>query len=209
MNPPLRREKRRQRVYDRVADGTVDMIATDHAPHTREEKDADIWDAPSGVPGVETALPLLLAEVRNGDLTYERVRDLTAANPAAVFDLASKGEVAEGMDADLVLVDPDDSHEISGERLHTTPDWTPFEGWTGVFPELTTVRGTVVYERDPDDEPGGDSESFVSPIGENVRAADGRRAVTEDGPVQSGDRSDASIADLAAEVVEESPDEES
>ena len=89
MNPPLRREKRRQKVYDRVADGTVDMIATDHAPHTREEKDASIWDAPSGVPGVETALPLLLAEAADPDtpLTYERVRDLTAANPAAVFDV--------------------------------------------------------------------------------------------------------------------------
>ena len=164
MNPPLRREKRRQRVYDRVADGTVDCIATDHAPHTREEKDAGIWDAPSGVPGVETALPLLLAEVREGDLTYERVRDLTATNPAEIFDLARKGTISEGTHADVVLVDPGTSREIRGEDLHSKCDWTPFEGWRGIFPELTMVRGRVVYERTPDGE-----ESFGDPIGENVR----------------------------------------
>ncbi|MFC7132908.1 MULTISPECIES: dihydroorotase [Salinibaculum] len=148
MNPPLRREKRRQRVYDRVADGTVDMIATDHAPHTSEEKDASIWDAPSGVPGVETALPLLLAEARNGDLSYERVRDLTAANPADVFDLPDKGRIAEGNDADLVLVDTATTEPIRAAQLHTNCDWTPFEGWEAVFPEMTLVRGHVAYERE-------------------------------------------------------------
>jgi len=173
MNPPLRREKRRREVYDRVADGTVDMIATDHAPHTRAEKDAGIWDAPSGVPGVETALPLLLAEARTGDIPYERVRDLTAANPADVFDLPRKGRVAEGYDADLVLVDPGTSHEITGERLHSKCEWTPFEGRTGVFPEWTMVRGTVVYERDPDADPGGDGESFADHDGRNVRTGRG------------------------------------
>jgi len=169
MNPPLRREKRRQRVYRRVAEGPVDMVATDHAPHTSEEKDAGIWDAPSGVPGVETALPLLLAEARSGTLTYERVRDLTAANPAAIFDIPSKGRVEEGMDADLVLVDPATTHPVRADRLHTKCDWTPFEGREAVFPELTTVRGTVVYERDPDDRPGGASETFAEPVGRNVR----------------------------------------
>jgi len=229
MNPPLRREKRRQRVYDRVADGTVDMIATDHAPHTRAEKDASIWDAPSGVPGVETALPLLLAEARTGDLSYERVRDLTAANPADVFDVPRKGRVAEGMDADLVLVDPGTTHEIRGDRLHSKCDWTPFEGWTGVFPELTTVRGTVVYERDPEEAPGGDSEAFAGAVGRNVRvdrpdAGGGAGSGTSSGAAgpdgadtgeRAGSDSDGtrgpeneSIADLATDVVEEPPDDE-
>ncbi|MFB6309132.1 MAG: dihydroorotase [Haloarculaceae archaeon] len=188
MNPPLRREKRRQRVYERVADGAVDMIATDHAPHTREEKDASIWDAPSGVPGVETALPLLLAEVRTGDLTYERVRDLTAANPAAVFDLPQKGQVAEGKDADLVLVDPGESREIHGEELHSKCDWTPFEGWTGIFPEWTMVRGTVVYERE------NGEDRFYDHAGENVRNGDAEvleretPAPTDEGDTGSDDR---------------------
>ncbi|MBV0924394.1 dihydroorotase [Halomicroarcula limicola] len=169
MNPPLRREKRRRGVYERVVDGTVDMIATDHAPHTREEKDAGIWDAPSGVPGVETVLPLLLAEARDPDtdLTYERVRDLTAANPAEVFDVPQKGAIEPGKDADLVLVDTTETTEIRGEALHTDCGWTPFEGFEGIFPEWTMVRGTTVYERDSDE------DVFYGHQGENVRDADG------------------------------------
>ena len=168
MNPPLRDEQRRLAVYDRVADGTVDLIATDHAPHTRAEKDTDIWSAPSGVPGVETALPLLLEEARQGRLSYERVRDLTAANPAAIFDLPDKGRIEARADADLVLVDPDATREIRGEDLHGKTDWTPFEGMTGVFPELTMVRGEVVWEAD---EPGSSQGTFGESAGRNVRTA--------------------------------------
>jgi dihydroorotase len=141
------------------------MIATDHAPHTRAEKDAAIWDAPSGVPGVETMLPLLLAEVVDGRLDLPRVRDLVATNPAAVFDLPTKGAIAPGMHADCVLVDLDSTRPIRGDRLHTKCDWTPFEGWPGVFPDLTLVRGQVVYERDADD-------TFAGPVGANVRATE-------------------------------------
>jgi len=165
MNPPLRSEARRGAVFERVADGTVDIVATDHAPHTRAEKDADIWTAPSGVPGVETALPLLVDLARQGELSYERVRDLTAATPAAVFDLPRKGRVEPGYDADLVLVDPETPRKISGADRHTKCEWTPFEGFEGVFPELTLVRGSVVYERDGDDERFGDA------VGENVRSS--------------------------------------
>ncbi|SDK03101.1 dihydroorotase [Halovenus aranensis] len=162
MNPPLRRETLRSRVYERVADGTVDMIATDHAPHTREEKDVGVWDAPSGVPGVETVLPLLLVEAERGRLDYERVRDLTATNPADVFDLPDRGRVHEGNYADLVLVDPDEVTEIRGERLHTNCPWTPFEGWDALFPEWTMVRGRRVFERDA-------QEPFGDPQGRNIR----------------------------------------
>jgi dihydroorotase len=160
MNPPLRNEERREAVFERLVDGTVDIVATDHAPHTRDEKNASIWDAPSGVPGVETALPLLLEEARKGTISYERVRDVTAANVAEIFDLPSKGRIAEGNDADLVLVDPDDSVSIRGGKLHSKCGWTPFDGKQAVFPELTMVRGTVVYH---------DGE-FAEGNGENVRA---------------------------------------
>ena len=160
MNPPLRSEERREEVFARVANGEVDMIATDHAPHTSEEKDAGIWDAPSGVPGVETMLPLLLEQARNGNLSYERVADLTARNPSKVFGLPRKGRIEEGRMADLVLVDPDESREIRADDLHTNCDWTPFEGWMGVFPEMTMVRGHIVFE---------DGE-FGEQVGENVRA---------------------------------------
>jgi dihydroorotase len=161
MNPPLRSEQRRKAVYERVTNGTVDMIATDHAPHTLSEKDASIWDAPSGVPGVETALPLLLEEARKRRLSYERVRDLTAVNPAQVFNLPQKGRIEAGRDADLVLINPDASREITGEDLHSKCDWTPFEGRQGVFPLWTMVRGQIVYE---------DGEYSGEAVGRNVRA---------------------------------------
>ncbi|WP_276299817.1 dihydroorotase [Halorussus lipolyticus] len=167
MNPPLRSEQRREAMFERLADGTIDMVATDHAPHTREEKDAGIWDAPSGVPGVETALPLLLEQARKDNLSYERVRDLTAANPADVFGLTRKGKVEQGLMADLVLVNPDATREIRGENLHSKCGWTPFEGMQGVFPELTMVRGNVVYDAGEYDEVA-DGE-FGDPVGENVR----------------------------------------
>jgi dihydroorotase len=164
MNPPLRDEERRDALWERVVDGTVDMVATDHAPHTRAEKETTLLDAPSGVPGVETMLPLLLERARRGELGYERVRDLTATNPAEVFDLPAKGSVEAGADADLVLVDPEASREIRGEDLHSNCDWTPFEGKRGVFPRLTMVGGRVVYEN------GEAGERFADEaVGENVR----------------------------------------
>jgi dihydroorotase len=178
MNPPLRREKRRQRVYERVADGTVDVIATDHAPHTSEEKDTDVWSAPSGVPGVETALPLLLAEARRGRLGFDRVRDLTATNPASLFGLPNRGTVAEGNYADLVLVDPGTTGTIRAGELHTACDWTPFEGRNAVFPEWTMVRGELVYDRNATD-------PFPEPRGKNVRELPGGTAAGEDGDDRS------------------------
>jgi dihydroorotase len=163
-NPPLRDESRRRAVYERVVDGTVDIIASDHAPHTVDEKETTLWEAPSGVPGVETLLPVLLAEAADDDtpLTLKRVRDLTARNPARVFDLDNKGTLAPGMDADVVVVDLADSRPIRADDLHSKAGWTPFEGHEGVFPELVTVRGHVVYE----------DGAFGRPVGRNVRTDD-------------------------------------
>ena len=162
MNPPLRDEDRREALFERLADGTIDIVATDHAPHRREEKTVGIWDAPSGVPGVETALPLLLVAAADGRLSYERVRDVTAANPAALFDLPSKGRIEPGRDADLVLVDPSERRPIRGLDLHSKCGWTPFEGREGVFPEWTMLRGGVVYD--------GAVDAFAETRGRNVRA---------------------------------------
>lgn len=145
MNPPLRSESTRAAVYDRVRRGTVSMIATDHAPHTTAEKDADIWSAPSGVPGVETMLPLLMNEAAEGRLDYDDVARLTARTPAKRFGFTQKGRLAPGYDADLVLFDPDDRRPIEADRLQTACGWTPFEGWTGMFPHTVLLRGEVAY----------------------------------------------------------------
>ncbi|MGQ3328402.1 dihydroorotase [Halorubrum sp. FL23] len=165
MNPPLRSEERRAGVFERLRDGDIDVVATDHAPHTVAEKRQGLADAPSGVPGVETLYPLLLESVRKGNLSLERVRDVVAANPASIFGIESKGRIEPGADADLVLVDLTNPREIEAGALHGAAGWTPFEGLLGVFPELTTVRGEVVYERDP----VTGAESFGEPVGRNVR----------------------------------------
>jgi dihydroorotase len=160
MNPPLRSEERRTALYERVVDGRVDLVATDHAPHTRAEKEAPLLSAPSGVPGVETMTPLLLAETVDGPLTVERVRDLTAAAPAATFGLERKGRIEAGMDADLALYDPERARSIEGGRLHSNCGWTPFEGFEGIFPEWTMVRGDRVYD--------ATMGTFGTATGENV-----------------------------------------
>ena len=158
MNPPLRDRDRQRGLWSRLVDGTIDIVATDHAPHTREEKDASIWEAASGVPGVETMLPLLAAAAERGEISYDRVATVTARRPAEIFSLPAKGRLEAGMDADLVLLDPS-PRPIDAADLHSACDWTPFDGWDGVCPVLTMVRGRVAFE----DGRVGD------PIGRNVR----------------------------------------
>ncbi|MFB6169303.1 MAG: dihydroorotase [Haloferacaceae archaeon] len=163
MNPPLRSPDRRARLYDRLVDGTVDAVATDHAPHARAEKDADVWSAPSGVPGVETMVPLLLARARDPDdpLSVERVREATAEEPAELLNLPGKGRVETGADADLALYETE-TRPVRGARLHSRCGWTPFEGDSAVFPSLTLLRGEIAYER-------GDTARFGPARGRNVR----------------------------------------
>jgi Dihydroorotase and related cyclic amidohydrolases len=161
MNPPLRSESRRSGLWDRLVNGDIDMIATDHAPHTNDEKEASLWDAPSGVPGVETMLPLLFERARREEISYERIRDVTARNPASRFGLTQKGRIAVGYDADVILIDPTAVQTINGNMLHSKCAWTPFDGMSGVFPELTMVRGTVVY----------DGETLGPAVGMNIPAA--------------------------------------
>ena len=151
MNPPLRAENARRRLFERLVDGAVDCVATDHAPHTRDEKDTPVRGAPSGVPGVETVYPLLLAVALDDELALSRVVELVAEAPARVFGFEDKGAIKEGNDADLVVVD-ETFEEVRPERLHTRCDWTPFEGFDAVFPRAVLRRGEIVYERTEDGE---------------------------------------------------------
>ena len=147
MNPPLRSESAREEMFRKVAEGAVDCVATDHAPHTLDEKNAPVSEAPSGVPGVETLYPLLLALAFDGELPLSRVVEVVASEPARVFGFEGKGAIREGKDADIVVVD-EMVEDLRAERLHSRCEWTPYEGFEGVFPRLVMRRGQVVYERD-------------------------------------------------------------
>jgi dihydroorotase len=170
MNPPLRSPERRAGLYDRLVDGRVDVVATDHAPHTAEEKAGSVWEAPSGVPGVETAVPLLLARARDPDdpLSVERLRDAVATRPAAVFDLPAKGRIETGADADLVCY-PDGTEPTRAAELHARCGWTPFEGRPLVRPAWTTVRGRAAYDPRGELGVGTPTTPFGTPAGRNVR----------------------------------------
>jgi dihydroorotase (multifunctional complex type) len=130
MNPPLRSKEDVAAVWNAVADGTVDCVATDHAPHSREEKEKDYWDAPSGVPGLETMLPLLLDAVNAKKIGLERLGGLCCASPAKIFGLKGKGGFAVGGDADFTLVDLKGETKVDGSRLFTKCKWSPWEGKT-------------------------------------------------------------------------------
>lgn len=148
MNPPLRERRNPKMLLNALNDGTIDMVATDHAPHTEAEKDTVIKSAPSGVPGVETLLPLMLVAVKRNLIPLGKMIDVTSRNPARIFGLTrySKGVFAEGFDADLVIVDPGKVSEIKGDRLHSKAGWTPYEGMDGIFPQYTISRGEVIWD---------------------------------------------------------------
>lgn len=147
VNPPLRTKSDRLTLWRALQDGVVDCVATDHAPHRQEEKEAGIWEAPAGLPGVETTLPLLLTHVHRRNLTFQRFVEVTAAGPARIFGLANKGAIAPGYDADLAIVDPAREWTVCADEMHSKCGWTPYEGFD-VRGKVThtLVRGHLVYE---------------------------------------------------------------
>lgn len=143
MNPPLRDFPSQQSLWAGLNDGTIDIVASDHAPHLESEKMTDIWTAPAGVPGVETLMPLMLMAVKRNFLTLKRLIEVTCQNPARIFNL-NKGVLAPGYDADMVIVG--DLKEIRKEKLHSKAGWTPYHGMNGIFPKMTISSGEVVFE---------------------------------------------------------------
>jgi dihydroorotase (multifunctional complex type) len=144
MNPPLRSRADRDALWNHLA--WIDAIASDHAPHTLEEKQVGMTDAPAGVPGLETTLPLLLNAVGEGQLLLSDVVRLTSRGPAEIFGLARKGRIAPGFDGDLVLVDFEARWTITPEKLWTKCGWTPFAGWhVKGRVERVYLRGRLAY----------------------------------------------------------------
>ena len=145
INPPVRGPRHREALWEAVRQGVVDVVGSDHAPHTEEEKAAPYPRSPSGFPGVQTLMPLLLDHLAAGRMTLARLVDLTSAGPQRIFGIAGKGRIARGYDADLTLVDLKARREITGDWLAAKVGWSPFEGKrvTG-WPIATLIRGRFV-----------------------------------------------------------------
>ncbi|MCX6650379.1 MAG: dihydroorotase [Methanomassiliicoccales archaeon] len=145
VNPPLRRRADREAIFAAFCRGEVPMLATDHAPHAPEEKERGFGEAPSGVPGVETGLAMMLALVKRGHLSLDTLVQTACSNPAKTFGL-NKGEIVEGRDADLIVIDPRDVTIIKGKELHSKCGWTPFEGREALFPQAVFLRGKLIMK---------------------------------------------------------------
>ena len=147
MNPPIRGAEHQPALWAAIQQGVVDVLGSDHAPHTREEKARPYPASPSGMPGVQTLLPIMLTHVANGRLTLERLVDLTSHGAQRVFGVAGKGRIAEGYDADLTIVDLKARRTITHESMATRSGWTPFDGFEATgWPMATIIRGQVVMQ---------------------------------------------------------------
>jgi dihydroorotase len=149
MNPPIREARHREALWKAVNDGTVTVLGSDHAPHTLEEKKLRYPESPSGMTGVQTILPIMLNHVHEGRLSLERLVELLCRNPARLYKAIGKGEIREGFDADLTIVDLKKKKTIGNSWIASRSGWSPFDGFevTG-WPTMTIVRGQFVMRED-------------------------------------------------------------
>ena len=149
MNPPIRYTEDRDALWKRLKDGTIDCVVTDHAPHTLESKSVGYPQAPAGMPGVETSLPVMLTHAMDGKCSVGDVVNWMCAGPARVYGMRNKGSLIEGYDGDLTLVDFKTRRVINDSDTWTKVGWTPYAGreLTG-WPVYTIVEGVVVHRRE-------------------------------------------------------------
>ena len=145
MNPPVREKRHRDGVWKGVDQGIIDVLGSDHAPHTLEEKQKSYPASPSGMTGVQTLVPIMLDHVNAGKLSLERFVDLSSHGPNRIFGMARKGRIAVGYDADLTIVDMKRRETITHEQAGSKAGWTPYHGKTVTgWPVGTFVRGIKV-----------------------------------------------------------------
>lgn len=145
MNPPVRSLKHQAGIWQGVHNGVADILGSDHAPHTLEEKTMPYPQSPSGMTGVQTLVPVMLDHVNEGRLSLQRFVDMTSAGPNRLFGIAGKGRMAVGYDADLTIVDLKRVETITNQLVASRAGWTPYDGKkvTG-WPVGTIVRGQKV-----------------------------------------------------------------
>ncbi|MEF8878786.1 MAG: dihydroorotase family protein [Candidatus Thermoplasmatota archaeon] len=144
-NPPVRESFDMKQLFKAVKQGSVELLESDHAPHTLNEKQQSFDDAPSGLPGVETLYPIFLYLAKKESISWKQLFNLFCEKPAEIMDV-SKGCIKEGFDADFIVVDLNKEKKVEAKNLHSKCDWTPFEEWKGIFPSDVFIRGKRVIE---------------------------------------------------------------
>ncbi|HEX7775832.1 MAG TPA: dihydroorotase [Parvibaculum sp.] len=166
MNPPIRSSEHRDGIWKGITGGIIDVLGSDHAPHTRAEKDQTYPNTPSGMPGVQTLVPVMLDHVNAGRLTLQRFVDLTSAGPQRIFGMARKGRIAVGYDADFTVVDMNARRTITNKWIASRCGWTPFDGVeVQGWPIGTIIRGRrVMWEDEILGPAGGEPIVFVEAL---------------------------------------------
>ena len=162
MNPPIRSLDHQKILWNGIKNGTADIIGSDHAPHSRSEKEVEYPSSPSGMPGVQTLVPVMLNHVNNGKLTLQRFVELTSYNPSKLFKIKEKGQIEIGYDADFTIVDMSKERVITDDWIASKCGWTPYnnmkvKGW----PIMTIIRDNIVMKDDIVFDPLGEPMSFV------------------------------------------------
>jgi dihydroorotase len=161
MNPPIRDQRHLEAAWAAVRNGTVDVVGSDHAPHSRAAKERPWPDTAAGLTGIQTIVPVMLDHVSAGRLSLMRLVDLMCAGPARIYGAVNKGRLAVGYDADFTLVDMAKSREITNDWIASPCGWTPFDGYRCQgWPVGTIVRGHVAMRED---------EVLGGPVGKPVR----------------------------------------
>jgi len=147
-NPAIKTDKDREAIFKAVLDGTIDVVATDHAPHTLEEKQQHYFNAPSGGPLIQHSLVAMLEFYHQGKITLEQIVEKMSHNPATLFRIADRGYISEGHYADLVLVDLDNPWTVATDNILAKCGWSPFDGETFQSRvNRTWVSGNLVYDQ--------------------------------------------------------------
>jgi len=145
MNPPVRDRHHQEAIWRALRSGVVDVLGSDHAPHTLAEKEKPYPESPSGMTGVQTLVPIMLDHVNKGRLTLERFVDLTSHGPGRIFGIAGKGRIAEGYDADFTVVDLKQRQRITNRWMESRAGWTVYDGVeVQGWPKGTIIRGRRV-----------------------------------------------------------------
>ncbi|MGB0652004.1 MAG: amidohydrolase family protein [Thermoplasmatota archaeon] len=144
VNPPVRGPEASEALWKAYVDGRIPIVESDHAPHTKLEKQGDFNEAPAGLPGVETMVPLLLARAMAGDVDFRLVVESVTCNVAKLLGLDDRGRLAAGLRADFAVYDLDDVQSVEGAKLHSKCGWSPYEGLDAIFPTDTYLAGAPV-----------------------------------------------------------------